>query len=454
MQQLAQNPDLGQFTVIGDELFLAGARPIDVDRREHPLLGDAPVEMDFAVARAFEFLVDHVVHLGTRVYQGRGQDRQTAAFLDVARCAEEALGPLQRIGVHTTGQHFARRRNDRVVSTGQAGNRIEEDDDILLVFDQTLRLLDDHFGHLNVPRRGLIECARDNLALHRPLHLRDFLRPLVDEQHDQDDFGMVGGNGRCNVLQQHRLAGLGRGDDQATLTLADGRDQVDGACGQVFGGAVAALQLQALGRMERRQVLEQHLVTRAVRGVVVDLADLEQREVPLAVLRRADQAGNGVAGAQIEAPDLAGTDVDIVRTRQVRTVGGTQEPESVLQDLQDAVAVDILAVAGMRLQDREDDVLLARPGQVLQPHGLGELDQLVDRPGLQLGEIHRAARLGQLGWTDDLRVVGVERLRLVHHLVGTSPAVAVAVTVVIAAAIAVTIAVARALVGPIATLIA
>src|SRR6185312_8530552 len=186
------------------------------------------------------------------------------------------------------------------------------------------------------------------------------------------------------------------------------------------------------------------------RGVEIDLTDLQQREVALTILRRTDETGDRIAGAQVEAADLARADIDVIRAREIGAVRGAQEAEAVLQDLEHPVAVDVLAVARVRLEDRENDVLLARAGQVLQAHGLGELDELVDRFGFQLGEIHRAARLGELCRTDDLRVVGVEHLRLVHHVIGTSAAVAVPVV----AAVAVTIAVARALVGPIATLIA
>ena len=32
-----------------------------------------------------------------------------------------------------------------------------------------------------------------DLALHRARHVGDFLRPLVDQQHDEEDFRMVGG---------------------------------------------------------------------------------------------------------------------------------------------------------------------------------------------------------------------------------------------------------------------
>src|ERR1700742_2929269 len=123
---------------------------------------------------------------------------------------------------------------------------------------------------------------------------------------------MVGGDRGGDVLQQHGLAGFRRRDDQSTLALADGRYQIDGARGQVLGGSVAALELEALGRMERRQVLEQHLAARALGAVEIDLSDLQERKVTLTVLRRTDQAGDRIAGAQIEAPDLAWAYVDVV----------------------------------------------------------------------------------------------------------------------------------------------
>src|SRR6202035_1762574 len=129
-----------------------------------------------------------------------------------------------------------------------------------------------------------------------------------------------------------------------------------------LGGAVAALELQALGGMKRCQVLEQHFVARAFRGVEVDLAYLEQRKIAFAVLRRTDEPGDGVARTQVEAADLARTDVDVIRSREIRAVGRAQEAEAVLQDLEYAVAVDVLAVPRVRLEDREDDVLLARAG--------------------------------------------------------------------------------------------
>src|SRR5690606_32087409 len=68
------------------------------------------------------------------------------------------------------------------------------------------------------------------------------------------------------------------------------------------------------------------------------------------------------------------------------------EAEAVLQNLEHALAENILAVLRVRLQDREDDVLLAGAGEVLEPHGLAELDEVGHVACLELGEIHRVAR--------------------------------------------------------------
>ena len=213
---------------------------------------------------------------------------------------------------------------------------------------------------------------------------------------------MIRGDRGGDVLQEHRLAGLGRRDDQAALALADRCHQIDGACRQILGGAVAALELQPLGRMQRGQVLEQHFAARALRRVEIDLAHLEQGEVALAVLRRTDQPGNRVAGAQVEAADLARGDVNVVRSREIARIRGAQEAETVLQDLEHAVAVDVLTLAGMGLQDAEDDVLFARAAHVLETHGLGQLHQVADGALLELGEVHRAAAAREVGLSNDL----------------------------------------------------
>ena len=54
--------------------------------------------------------------------------------------------------------------------------------------------------------------------------------------------------------------------------------------------SAVGLERDPLLRVERRQVLEEHLLARAFRRLEVDRLDLDQREVALAVLRRPDLA--------------------------------------------------------------------------------------------------------------------------------------------------------------------
>ena len=204
-----------------EQLFLTGAGALDVDGREHALVDQLAVQDDFHVAGTFELFEDHFVHARAGFDQRGGDDGQRAAFFNVAGRAEEALGPLQSIGIHAAGEHFARRRNDGVVSARQTRDGVQQDDHVALVLDQALGLFDHHFRHLNVARRGFIEGRADHLALHGALHVRDFFRTLVNQQNDQHNFGMIGGDGVGDVLQQHRLAGARRSDDQTALAFAD-----------------------------------------------------------------------------------------------------------------------------------------------------------------------------------------------------------------------------------------
>ncbi len=241
---------------------------------------------------------------------------------------------------------------------------------------------------------------------------------------------MIGCDGQRDVLQHHRLARLRRRHDQAALALADRRDQVDDACRQILGAAVTLLQFQALVREQRSQVLEQYLAAGGLRCVMVDLGDLQQREVSLALLRRSNQARDTVAGAQIETPDLTRRHIDVVRPGEIRTIGRTQKPETILEDLEDAIADDILAELRVLLEHREDDVLFARPPHVLDAHGLGKRHELRDRFILELVQAQQVLAFLELCLVDDLvrrerGVVFMLRSRAASLLLGlTSPSLA------------------------------
>ena len=252
------------------------------------------------------------------------------------------------------------------------------------MLDQALGLLDHHLGDRDVARGRLVEGRGHHLALHRALHVGDFLRPLVDQQHDQIALGMVGGDGVRDVLQQHGLAGARRRHDQRALALADRRDDVDDARREILLGRILVLHLQPLVGIERRQVVEVDLVAGLFRVLEIDGVDLEQREIALALLRAADLAVEGVAGAKPEAADLRGRDVDVVGAGQVVRLRRAQEAEAVGQHLDDAFADDVDLLGRELLEDREHQLLLAHGAGVLDLLLLGEGQKLRRRLGFQV----------------------------------------------------------------------
>ena len=189
-----------------------------------------------------------------------------------------------------------------------------------------------------------------------------------------------------DALQQHRLAGARRRDDQAALALAERRQQVHHAARQVLA---VGLELDALLRVERREVLEEDLLARLLGRLEVDRLDLDQREVALAVLRRPDLTRDGVAGVQVELADLRRRDVDVVGAGQVVVVGRAQEAEAVGQRLEHAFREDEAALLGARAQDLEDQLLLAHAGGARHFQLLGDLRQLGDAHLLERGEVDR-----------------------------------------------------------------
>src|ERR1700741_4879015 len=108
---------------------------------------------------------------------------------------------------------------------------------------------------------------------------------------------MIGGNRVRQVLQEHRLAGTRRSDDETALTFADRSQQVHDAGANVFANR---LQLDPLLRIQRSEVVEEDLVARLFGRLEVDGFNLDQGEILLAFMRRTNLSANGIAGFQIE----------------------------------------------------------------------------------------------------------------------------------------------------------
>jgi hypothetical protein len=259
------------------------------------------------------------------------------------------------------------------------------------VLDQALGALDHHLGDLHVARGRLVEGRGDDLAAHGALHVGHFFRPLVDQQHDQVHVRVVVLIAWATFCISMVLPALGGETISARWPLPCGaiRSMMRPVMSSVE--PLPRSQREALAREQRRQVLEQHLALGGFQRLAVERVEHVERDVALAVLRAADAAGDFVAGAQVEAADLAGRDVDVVRAGQVAGVGAAQEAVAVGQDFQHAVGGDAVRMAGQHLQQLEGDVLLAHARHALvQAERLGHLEQLVRRHALEVGE--RVAR--------------------------------------------------------------
>ena len=167
--------------------------------------------------------------------------------------------------------------------------------------DQALGALDGELGDRRVVVGGPVEGRGDDLALDRALHVGDLFGALVDEHDHEVDLGVVRGDRVGDRLQHHRLAGLGRRDDEAALALADRGDQVDDPGGE---DVRLGLEAQALLRVERRELVELDAVAGLLRVGTVDGVEPDERVELLAALalaRLAHGAGDGVALAQAVA---------------------------------------------------------------------------------------------------------------------------------------------------------
>ena len=291
------------------------------------------------------------------------------------RGGEKAPGALQGVGVNTAGKDFARGRGDGVISARETRDGIEQDDDVALVLDQALGFFQHHFGDLDMALRRFVEGGADDFAFHRALHVGDFLGPLVDQENDQGDFGMIGGDRVGERLQHHGFSGARRRDDQSALPLADRAQQVQHAPGKIFA---RRFHLQAPRRVQRRQVVKEDLVARDFGILEIDRFDFNQGEVALAVLGRADLAGDGVAGAQIEFADLRRRNVNIVRAGQVIVFRRAQKAEAVGQAFQHALGKDQTVLLRLGAEDLEDQLLLAHAAGARDSQILGDFRQIRD----------------------------------------------------------------------------
>ncbi len=91
-----------------------------------------------------------------------------------------------------------------------------------------------------------------------------------------------------------------------------------------------------------------------VRGLAVDQLDLHQGEVLLPFDRQANRPLDHQAGAQPDAANLAGGDVDVFRRGQVVVGGAAQEAVAVRQHFEGAGAADDFAALDLPADDADN----------------------------------------------------------------------------------------------------
>jgi hypothetical protein len=246
-----------------------------------------------------------------------------------------------------------------------------------------------------VPVGRLVVGRGDDLALDRAPEVRGLLGALVDEQHDEVHVGVGQADAVGDLLEQDRLARARRGRDQAALAHADGRDQVEHA--HVVGGTVvaldglAALEHEALGGIDRGQLLEERQHRGLVGGQAVDGLHVH----------------DGEAAAQALGPTI-----DLAARAQVRRASQRdgQVGIGVLGDVAGGDAPQPALAVGSQLEHAGDpDALLRAEGDVVAARRPG-------LPGLSAPRAWRASMATAASAAAPATSAALLDLLLVHHL--------------------------------------
>ncbi len=147
----------------------------------------------------------------------------------------------------------------------------------------------------------LVERRRNHFAFDRAAHIGDFFRALTDQADHEVDIWAVGADAVGDGLEQHRLTGLGRRDDQPALATANRCNQVQQPRREDIW---RRLQIDHFQGKDRGQRIERWPPPRRLRIDAVDRFNSQETKKLLVVLWRAHLSADTVTGPQSEAPDL------------------------------------------------------------------------------------------------------------------------------------------------------
>ena len=246
--------------------------------------------------------------------------------IDPAGASEEALRLLEDLGVESSGERAAGSLLDGVVGPSESRERVHDQHDVLAQLDSAARSLQDQLRDAHVLGGGVVEARGHDLADAGCLHLEDFLWTLVHQKDEQRRLRLIGDDAFGDGLEHHRLAGLGRGDDERALPLAERAEQVDDAVGEIglsLAGE-AALEPDLLVGMDGAEAGELGPAAHLLGGAAVDGGDLfERRATSLAAA--AGVALDLVAGAKLVLPDDPLADVNVAIGGEVARLAAAEE---------------------------------------------------------------------------------------------------------------------------------
>jgi hypothetical protein len=221
------------------------------------------------------------------------------------------------------------------VGPGETGDRIQEDHDVPAILDETLSPLDGELRDLGVLLGGTIEGRVDHLTFDRTLHVGHFFRPFVDEDDHEVTLGVVRGDRVGDVLEDRRLTGLRRRDDEPTLALADRSDEIDDPGHDVVGLAVDLEAETHIG--EQRGELGELAPIHGFFGIrTVDGDRTNEGGELLLGAGGTDRARDDVALAELGFAHHVDRDIGIVVPGEIP--GAAEEPVTLGEDVEDALA--------------------------------------------------------------------------------------------------------------------
>ena len=216
------------------KLLFSCPRLGNVYRGVDPLVHESAIQVDLHVSGALELFKDHLIHLAARIDQSGSNNRQTSTLLQISGCTEKSLGFMQCVSIHTSGKNLSAMGLHRVIGSRQTRDAIQQDHNICALLGQSLCPLNHHFRNVYVSIGWLIKGRTNHLALDGSCHIRNLLRPLINQKHDQMRLGIIGCDGIGNFLHQNRLSCPRRRNDQTPLTETNRADQIKSPHGHIF----------------------------------------------------------------------------------------------------------------------------------------------------------------------------------------------------------------------------